>query len=272
MLVGPLECGSPTYDVDLFQDSELTQPGYPGSLKGYCPLYITRRAPHAFFALMYGANLNYEHLGVNDGEFAFQAMNHIGLDVASAICAYGEYFQCLEFLKPAIYRAMQSCPEYWKAVAYMPERHCTPAKKLGNPMVFSDAMRHMVAQADKGWSSWSDVAGALECAEDRVRNFFPPELDHVKKTVIPKLVEGLLKLQLHPVKAFYDRRYTAYTTLFRLNDHYEYRKPDRSEGSKADLGAEYLARTHYGQWLVGQLYGEIIWWHHSANVRSKLAR
>lgn len=228
---------------------------------------------------MYGANLTHEHLGADGSESAFQFINDVGLDIVSATYAYAEYFQCLEFLKPALYRTMQSCPEYWKAVAYMPKHHCTLAKKLDNPMVFFDALRHMVAQADKGWSSssydgatWSDVARALDCTEDKVRGFFPPELDYVKKTVIPKLTEDLLKLQLHPVKAFYYRRYTAYTTFLRVKDHYEYCSPNRSEGSKANLSAEYLARTHFGQWLVGQLYGEIIWLHESSNVRSKPAR
>lgn len=101
--------------------------------------------------------------------------------------------------------------------------------------------------------------------EDEARAVFLPELERLHKRT-HELEGELLKLCLHPTDYFYCHRRTATSHFL---DALRFRKPDRSEGKRADERAEYLARSHFNQVLVQRMHGELARYNSAGNIRPK---
>lgn len=222
---------------------------------------------------MYGANIKVEHLIGDDRPCTSYTVNKYIVDMVSAICAYAEYYQCLDVLQPAICRVLHSSPDYWKAVPEQPARHCILAKALRDEVIYFDSLRHMGAQAhhwegmvDHNKATWAHVAAGLECSEDKAQEFFSDEMNKIKREFIPKLTTKLLRLQLSTFKTNCRWRYTFSTNFFKAMDLEPSRNTPLSEGAKANQCSEYLARTLFGQWFVGQAHGDIPHESHSGNL------
>lgn len=166
------------------------------------PAYDATEAAHAlrvFFTLAYGANLGMEKI---TGDVYPRR-------ILAQVCAYAEYWECFEAVRPAIVEAlMANEAQLWKDVAFRATEHAILAKKLRIPELYRDAIRHMVGKAyatdyqlhavgyrtaeiDGLWANVAEIMG-LEMAE--VRTIFPWQLQAVKKTGVKPGPDGLVAL------------------------------------------------------------------------------
>lgn len=235
----------------------MSEPGWPKAHYSSTALDITVRAFRVFFALIYGAKLTPLALSRYEEHryFGFEHLNSTGVEVVSTVCAYAQFYQCFDYIKPLIVEVMQSAPGYWGAVADDPWIHLELAKKLQLEDVYRDALRHLIYIAHRcGEESvhWQLVADELSSDVHRVRAFFVPQLERSKEK-IPGLKIDLAKVQLSPVQAFYNEIYTAGTTFANV---LQFLDPRRPVTRKAEEAAEFLARAMFGQWFAQQLHGE----------------
>lgn len=219
----------------------------------------TIRAICILFALFYGAQLSADQIaGKKEIHRAgIFYLNSEVLDTVCTVCAYAEYFGCGDKIKQGVVRAMQSAPGYWVAVADSPKRHIMMAARLQLKEVYMDALRHMVAQE---WlfnfppADWSDVAEVMGKTEDEVRAFFEPQMEEMPN-LLAKLNAHLLRLSLEPAQINQGRAYpyTAFTTFMNA---LQFKFPGRSQATKANETAAFVARTMWSQWYTGSYYGE----------------
>lgn len=244
----------------LFQHSDWTQPGWPDLRKSHQTinaLVDTVRALRILFALFYGAKLSSNQV-VGMEEVSLSGIHNIGevVDLVSTVCAYAEYFECGEHIKAGMIRAMQSAPGYWVAVADDPKRHVALAIRLQLREVYWDALRHLVAPTWNDSPSsdvdWSDVAEAMGKYETEVHSLFQPQMEELPG-LVAQLNQDLLKLSLEPVRACYGGWYTAFTTFWNA---LQFKKPDRSQATKANEAAALVARGLWSQFYIGSFYGE----------------
>lgn len=191
------------------------------------------------------------------------------------VCANAGYLDCLDAIKPRIDAVLRSSPYFWQAVSEEPRFHLKLAKKLQLDDLFYDSARHLICHAGSGnlggrsagstSDAWHATAQLLGMKEDDTRAMFLPQLEKLPKK-IRKLEGELLKLCLHTTNYFYCERRTATSQFL---DALRFRKPDRSEGKRADERAEYLARSHFNQVLVQRLHGEPARFNSVDNVRPK---
>ncbi|KAM0721387.1 hypothetical protein Q7P37_002311 [Cladosporium fusiforme] len=276
VLVGPLDKGHPIQDLNLFQHSDFADTKWPGNPLR-CrwkdgTLSLTRRALHAFFALMYGAKLNLDQFVGAKDPLSTEVVNGDTMELVGVLWAYAKYYQCLDVLKPALLRLLHSSPIYWKAVADHPSLQCNFAKTLQDPIIYFDALRHMAARAYNNatvstrWEArtWEDLADELGCSEDAARDFFTERIDNVRQEVLPKLEKRLLKVQLQTFITKDKWRYKIRTFFFKAKELQERR--GLSEGAVANQCSQFLARMLYGQWFVDQVHGDSPVVSHNGNI------
>lgn len=62
------------------------------------------------------------------------------------IAAYAEYYGCLDALALIVMKLLMDVPCFWSAVALEPVYYFRLAIKLRNEMLYTDALRHMIAR------------------------------------------------------------------------------------------------------------------------------
>jgi hypothetical protein len=255
----------------VFQHSAWSSPGWPDLEHTGSVLSMTTQALCILFALFYGAELSAEQI-VGKKEVSRAGvyyMNGEAVDLVCTVCAYAEYFECGNKIKQQIVRAMQSAPGYWIAVADSPKRHIMMAVRLELRELYWDALRHLVAQVWQFPSTpfdWSDVAEAMERSEDKVRSFFEPQIQDMPN-LIARLNADLMKLSLEPVQAYQAREaYTAYTSFMKA---ISFRKAGRSQATKANEAAGFIARNLWTQFYIGSFYGEELETNHRQRIVPK---
>jgi hypothetical protein len=148
------------------------------------------RALHVFFALVYGAQLTIEEIA---GE------KHITPRLLD-VCAYAEFWGCLDAIGPPIARAFPTDQHgttrlLYKTVARSPKAYAVLAKKLHIEVLYHDALRHLVAQAyerdldfgrqpssqGQAGRDWAAIADIMELGEEEVLNILPWQLDWIKR-------------------------------------------------------------------------------------------
>lgn len=239
----------------LFQHSTWSEPGWPAAAPGTNVLRGTFQAIHVLFSLFYSAELNVDRLAgrqdpKNPGTYAW---NNEILDIVCTVCAYAEYFQCGEKIKPAIIRVIQSAPGHLAAVANDPKRHTMFAIRLELPELYQDALRHLVAHA---WnlpylgSSWADVALATGKTEDEARAFFEPQMQRMPDfiaTLDRKLTKTTVQL---------DDSYSWYAKAARDVHKMNGKTLGRWKQARAEKAAEFAARGHWNQFFFSRLHGD----------------
>jgi hypothetical protein len=191
-------------DAVLFYQSDLALPGWSGIVPYWHDnLHMTKRSLRLFFALLYGAKVQCEHLCSVDKAHKLTAtmINDEVLPLLANVGAYAEYFGC--WIADNILPIMTSSPAHGEAIALEPMKHCLLAKKLEDTDLYQDALRHMIAQAHmKGY--WQDIAEITGWDENQIREYFTPQIEALRIRT-QDLREDLQKLQLGRVRTKYYR-------------------------------------------------------------------
>lgn len=248
---------------------------------------VAEHAHHALIALLYGYDTprwsTYANWIVDEnGEGVF---NHQTADMAAIILSYAEYYGGLERIAPLLFQQLERWGQsFWRDVALRPKFYIMLATKMQNVDLYSDALRHLVAQnrpkptesimhCTPGyyWSQDLDTRTAPEVlgmtpAEYAER--FQPDLDALDFK-LHKLEHDLLGLQLHELTYIYARRrYPARTHFLNFIRVKSSMRPDRSANAKAWERYEFLARSLWGQWVTQQLAGEKVYLNARGKVRA----
>ena len=247
-------------DATPFPRSKLALPGWPevwpdyNSSAGYSE-EDTKRALHAFFALLYGAQIDCQQICGRHDKGATDFCRET-LSMAVIICAYAEYWGRLDLIGPRAFTVLQSVPGFWgTGVSSWPNMFLAFAIKLENADLYSCALRHSIRESYKEWGPTAEIAG-LDVAH--LRAFYEPHLKQQDKEVRSKLdalVEDLRKLQLQPVRAkhFGGGWHDAKTRFLDILPH---KDQDRPEHTKAFEPVDYLARSIYSEYVLYRLEGE----------------
>lgn len=120
------------------------------------------RALRIFFSLVYGAELTAEQIAGKPWvpEYKLDSCPmHLAdestynlLVYVVHVCAYAEYWDALEHIRPAVSRLLMGIPNLWEHVSEHPAMFTQLAKKLQMVDLYTDALRHLVSrnhQADK---------------------------------------------------------------------------------------------------------------------------
>lgn len=248
---------------------------------------VAEHAHHALFALLYGYNiprwsLNGDGLVTEDGKSVF---NHETADMAVIILSYAEYYGGLERIAPLLFQHLERWAQYfWLDVALHPRFYIMLATKMQNVDLYSDALRHLVAQnrpkATKNIMHYTPSYQTTQDCDKRpapeVLSMTPPEyaerfqpdLDALDFK-LHQLELDLLALQLHKFSYSYDRRKcvarTHFLNFISVNGSM---RPGRSANAKAWERYEFLARSLWGQWVTHQLAGGQVYLNAMGKVRA----
>ncbi|KAI7344996.1 hypothetical protein KC320_g8558 [Hortaea werneckii] len=274
----------------IFPRSDLALDGWPETSYGnivHNNARIAEHAHHALVALLYGYDiprwsLYADGLVDEDGEKVF---NDETADMAAIILSYAEYYGGLERIAPLLFPQLERFGQsFWRDVALRPKFYIMLATKMQNVDLYSDALRHLVAQnRPKSTESIMHCTPGHHWSQDLDRRTAPkvfgmtsaqyaerfqPDLDALDFK-LHQLEHGLLGLQLHEFTYIYARRrYSARTHFLNFIRVKGSMRPDRSASAKAWERYEFLARSLWGQWITQQLAGEKVYLNATGKVRA----
>ncbi|KAI6855993.1 hypothetical protein KC338_g8638 [Hortaea werneckii] len=270
----------------IFPRSDLALEGWPetnsyGSMV-HRNARVAEHAHHALIALLYGYDIPTNWIVDENGEGVF---NHETAEMAVIILSYAEYYGGLERTAPTLFQHLERFGQsFWRDVALHPKFYIMLATKMQNVDLYSDALRHLVAQnrpkstefimhCTPGyyWSRDLDSRTAPEVLGMTPVEYaerFQPDLDALDFK-LHKLEHDLLGLQLHRFSYSYDRcRHMARTHFLNFIRVKSSMRPDRSANAKAWERYEFLARSLWGQWITQQLAGEKVYLNATGKVRA----
>ena len=218
--------------------TRMTSAARQNTYLGLPPLLIRRCSPSSTASRSPG-ELSFQPGWNQECAFTFNRDAEIVID----ICAYAEYYGCLDRIAPHILDLLFAHPLFWKAVADKPERYFALGKKLRCPIIYFDAMRHWIGSLSAGNYRWAALGEALGMSGKESEDLYLPLLYEQAMTIF-KLKDDLLRLQLTPCWISYDRKpLPVYTTFFNALSA---KRSDRSDYAKARSRFNYLARSTYG--------------------------
>ncbi|KAI7407077.1 hypothetical protein KC328_g683, partial [Hortaea werneckii] len=275
----------------VFPRSELALEGWPETNPYGNTVYnnakIAEHAHHALVALLYGYDIPkwsiYAGFFVDeDGESVF---NHDTAEMAAIILSYAEYYGGLERIAPLLFQQLERWGQsFWRDVVFHPKFYIMLATKTQSVDLYSDAIRHLVAQnRPKSTESIMHYTPGDQASYDCDKRpaaevlgmtpvgyaeRFKPDLDALDYK-LHKLEHDLLKLQLHIFYYTYDRqKYLAHTHFLNFIRVKSSLHPDRSASAKAWERYEFLAHSLWGQWITQQLAGEKVYVNASGKIRA----
>ena len=152
-------------------------------------------AHKTLFAILYGFPLSLKAISGRNWQYEDAASLKSDLDSIITVCAYAEYYGCLNRIGPFMLDLLFSGPYFWKSVADMPEKSIDLAKKLRSSRLYFDALRHLISRACPGSCYWEDIGNELGVSTSEAEQHCLPLLAEQKNTVA-KLKDDLLRLQL----------------------------------------------------------------------------
>ncbi|KAI7264320.1 hypothetical protein KC345_g8851 [Hortaea werneckii] len=240
---------------------------------------IEEHAHHALFALLYGYDIPRWSLRqeevvdpANDSVF-----NHASAAMAVIILSYAEYYGGSERVAPLLLRQFESYGQsFWEDVALRPKFYIMFAAKIQNSELYSEALRQLVTQnRPQGWNPRikhhtpsrertrdldpRPAPEVLGMTADEYADRFQSRLGELD-LLLHELEYNLLSLQLHTYQYPYDRfLHRAGTSFLNLLSVKGRAFPKRPADVKAAERYDFLARSLWGQWLVQQLAGQVVY-------------
>lgn len=205
-------------------------------------LELTKKALRVIFALLYGAHLSPIQIEGSKNVEYWEPSIEVS-DITVLVCAYAEYWGCLDVVGPRMLEICKSTPGFWISVANQPEQLLRFATKLKNAELYYDALRHRVAQAHMN-DDWKGVVDLGKHSEKQVRVFYEPQMKLLEEK-LELLKTNLDQLQLNTIYAKGSTR--GWHTAYIRNIH--------TAPSKLDRAAE-AAQYIYGKFLAYHLSGE----------------
>lgn len=184
--------------------------------------------------------------------------------IACTVCAYAEYWGCLEVIGPRILSILRSAPGFWHAVSLVSLHYLAFAVKLKADDFYFRALRFSIFNARKDGRDWDRIADLTGWREQSLRSFYKPEiaqLDFKVDRKLEMLEKELRKLQLRKtrVERYNERPPHLHDARTRYMDIASTTAQDLSERTKADEQAEYLAQAIYGEHISYRLQGDEVY-------------
>ncbi|KAI7211456.1 hypothetical protein KC333_g7669 [Hortaea werneckii] len=276
----------------LFNRSELAADGWPvfGS-SNYSRFSMELHAEMAefahrvIFALLYGYEVQAAALTVDEEEF-LRREDFDGLlpgctsplrrtETVMQILSYAEYYGCFDRVLPVFRElVLEEGESLWEYVAESPHFWVQFATKLQSTKLYYDALRHLISQnrLDERTPEWATCKyterpfdpdrapwTTLNMSREEYTAKFQPALNKLD-AVLGGLERNLHRLQLQPYHyRFSCERATARTTFLNFLSRQGKRHPQRTDNAHLWERSEFLARSLWGQWLVQQLHGELVY-------------
>lgn len=207
----------------MFSVSSLCGSGWPDTIDERLSLIPDRTfdhtitlATHAFKALLslvYGAKLSFNafnagHIRHTPVDIDHVVRNtdelknfHTVVDQIINVCAYAEFYGCLEQIASPVKAAISSTPVLWAAVADRPEKYVALAKKLRAPYLFVESMRHLITQHRLNRRGWLPIAETADLSVDDAQSLYQPLLQE-QVNMIKAMQDKLMQLQLCRVDTY----------------------------------------------------------------------
>ncbi|KAH9844743.1 hypothetical protein Tdes44962_MAKER07088 [Teratosphaeria destructans] len=167
------------------------------------------------------------------------------------IAAYAEYCGCIEGVAQPLINVILAHPGVWQAVSNWPTKYLHLAIKLRNRKLYTDALRHIIADYKPRHDLAAEVLGLTE---DEYDAKYGEDIKYVRENVIRKLEHSLHKLSLSKadiVNPAYSEEIA--TTLLNM---LSFKRKGRPATDKALERYDYIARTTYAQYITQQLVGQ----------------
>jgi hypothetical protein len=267
-----------SFEGNLLQDTDMVE-GWPKSdlaeqqESGYIAASITKRAFRIIVCMVHGMTFSCEQIAGHrlsedigrkedyDGTYRYDKF--LFRDVVT-IGANAEYLVCLDSIGPKLMAALRSSPVFWEAVAYHPLKHLMFACKVKDKEVYSDALRHSIAQAYYGVDgrriaesyynmdgvTLQAVADITGMSVEALENYYYPQLDTLAEGA--QVLQGELhRLQLHVSRCSqeldFDCSWTTYTEM-------AYTGEPRTQGQSSRDLRELVVKSIWAQWLAYKTY------------------
>ena len=172
------------------------------------------------------------------------------INAVITLCAYAEYYGCLNKIAPAILDILLSHKAVWKCTAWHPLDLTMLAKKLRNKEIYFDALRHLIVRCSAHNYMWRSPGEVLNISRGEVEERMQPLFREQEKTVA-KLRDDLERLSLMQHNIGH-RDGCAYTTFINA---ISFKRKNRPAVEKARERVDLIARSMYGQWLIQKLVG-----------------
>ena len=176
------------------------------------------RAHECLFALLYGFAFSGEMAGNycwtgEDSDFVAE-----NLDGVIRVCAYAEYYGCLDRVAPVFPDIIVSQKGLWKSVAEDSYRFLELAKKLRCKDIYLDALRHIIEET-YDYSNWDEIGEEVGMTGEEAKEHFSDVRAQVDK-VISDLKENLQRFHLAEFWIIYNREpYCIHTTFLNAIPH-----------------------------------------------------
>lgn len=160
-----------------------------------------RRVLRIFFSLLYGSQLEYIHLSGCKSLHRPGKYEVARSDLIVDVCAYAEYWGCLESVGSRLLQILKSAPGYWQEVAVRAKFHLAISVKLKDEETYLDALRNMIATASSH-DEWTKLSQTLNSSEAELRAFYGPQMETNQRSA-QALITDLQKLDLHETRAHF---------------------------------------------------------------------
>lgn len=206
----------------------------------------TQRSLRILFALLYGAELTWEHLATADSSSTLEKLRYL-----ITAGAYAEYLGCLDHITAPVTAIIRSNLSFAYLIPENPQACLLFTKKFSLEAEFYDCTRHIVAQAFHNEGRllavrWETAAEWLDVDEDELKRFYKPQFWH-QQMRRSRLKSSLYSLQIESIsREEIDKDQTPHA----LFDWLVYKVNAWRGEEKAEEKAFFLARAIWGQWLA----------------------